>query len=98
MLNGIGGRTIAEAKQRMSYVEFLSWAAYIRQRGTLNQGMRNEFLMARLSTQVHAAVGGKPKFDDYMRYQDQKKATIEDVAALFGAVKAEKKVKDSACE
>lgn len=40
MLNGIGGRTVAEAKTRVSFHEFRSWVAYQNSRGSLNQGMR----------------------------------------------------------
>ncbi len=49
MLNGIGGRTIAEARQRISYAEFALWQAYRVKRGSLNIGMRVEENTAMLS-------------------------------------------------
>ena len=42
MLAGVGGRTIEEAKERLSFEETLAWAAYMRQRGSLHVGMRLE--------------------------------------------------------
>lgn len=42
MLNGVGGRTIAEAKRCISYAEFLDWARYRTLRGTFNVGMHVE--------------------------------------------------------
>ncbi|MCK2183503.1 phage tail assembly protein T [Halomonas getboli] len=42
VLAGVGGRTIAEAQQNLSIVEFYSWLAYRRKRGGLNLGMRFE--------------------------------------------------------
>lgn len=46
---GIGGRTIAEAKRNISWIEALRWKAYIAKRGTLNAGLRNEALFATVS-------------------------------------------------
>src|SRR5690625_65472 len=40
VLSGVGGRTVAEAKERLSFVEFMSWQRYIRSPGTLNIGLR----------------------------------------------------------
>lgn len=68
----------------MPYSEYLSWAAYIRKRGTLNPGLRNEWLMARVSYQVSKACGGKVDFEDFLRYQDEKVATMEDIARMIG--------------
>lgn len=41
-MHGIGGRTVAEAQQRMSYAEFCRWLAYRRKRGTLHPGLRGD--------------------------------------------------------
>lgn len=62
-------------------------------RGTLNQGLRMEWLMARLSMQVSAALGGKLKFKDFIRYhdtEDDRQLTDQDIsfeafAAMYGA-------------
>lgn len=42
VLNGIGGRTVDEAKFNLSYVEYLDWAAFINRRGSINLGVRME--------------------------------------------------------
>lgn len=47
---GIGGRTIAEAQDRLSYHEFLRWSMYRRKRGSLNGGLRTERGTALLAT------------------------------------------------
>lgn len=39
---GIGGATIAEAKERLGTREVARWVKYIEQRGTLNIGLRLE--------------------------------------------------------
>ena len=53
---GIGGSTIAEAQQRISYPEFIRWAQYRSKRGSLNQGLRIErgsALLATMYANVH---------------------------------------------
>ncbi|MEK1849449.1 phage tail protein [Klebsiella pneumoniae] len=42
-MNGIGGRTIAEAQERMSRREFLVWLKYREKYGPLNIMMRTEW-------------------------------------------------------
>lgn len=83
-MNGIGGRTIHEAKQRMPYEEFLAWKQYVEKRGTLNPGMRTEWLFARQALQINKAVGGKATFEHFMRYQDERIATLSDLARAIG--------------
>ncbi|MGV8637442.1 phage tail assembly protein T, partial [Pseudomonas aeruginosa] len=46
---GIGGRTIAEAKSRLTYREFLSWCKFRSKRGSLHIGMRVERVSALLA-------------------------------------------------
>lgn len=41
-MNGIGGRTIAEAQQNMTLVEARQWAQYMRRHGGLNIAERVE--------------------------------------------------------
>lgn len=50
MLAGIGGRTIEEAKRRLSYAEFCQWVAYRQKRGSLNLGLRTERATGLLAT------------------------------------------------
>ena len=88
MLNGIGGRTIAEAKERMTYAEALDWMAYIRKRGSLNAGLRLDAAVAVLATQINRALGGKAEFHDFLPYHDPPEAaSIDDIAKIFGAVR-----------
>lgn len=39
-MHGIGGATIDEAQERLTYAEACTWARYINQYGTLNVGRR----------------------------------------------------------
>jgi hypothetical protein len=39
-LCGIGGKTVEEAKQNISYAEFVDWCRYRAKWGSLNLGMR----------------------------------------------------------
>jgi hypothetical protein len=77
VLAGVGGRTIAEAKQNLSYVEALEWFKYIGKRGTLNHGLRVEIMIARLMVllaDVHKLkkVGGlKWEIWDFAPHLDQ---------------------------
>jgi len=45
---GIGGRTIAEAKRRLTVSEFLAWMAYRRKYGSLHFGLRGDRQIALL--------------------------------------------------
>lgn len=65
-MNGVGGSTIAEAKERLSYPEFLQWVKYRRKRGSLNLGMRVErgsALLATLYANSHSKRGGYKVYD-----------------------------------
>lgn len=49
----------------------MTWRLYIQKRGPLNHGQRLEWLMGRLSWQVHHAAGGKKLgLDSFVRYHD----------------------------
>lgn len=76
---GIGGRTIAEAQQRLSYREFLSWTRYRAKRGSLNLGMRVErgsALLATLYANSHKKGGGL-KLYDFMQHEKEPAITLE---------------------
>lgn len=79
---------MAEAKLRMTYDEFLDWNEYVKTRGTMNLGLRLEFLFARLSLQVARATGGKAEFKDFLRFHEahsqQGHADIADIAKALG--------------
>ena len=51
-MNGIGGNTIAEAKENLTYREALDWAQYRKQTGPLNLALRIELAAAIISQQL----------------------------------------------
>jgi hypothetical protein len=66
VLNGVGGRTIAEAKRCISYAELLDWARYRSMRGTLNVGLhveRGAALQAAMFANVNYKKGGYTLLD-----------------------------------
>lgn len=90
MLNGIGGRTVAEAKERMSDHEFGQWCAYIRKRGTLNLGTRLELGVALLATVVKTSAGHRAKMSDFLpKREEDKELGLQEVFAMFKAKAAE---------
>lgn len=64
MLNGIGGRTVAEAQACMTWPEFVSWRAYRYKRGNLNVGMRVEAGFGMLAA-LYANLKSKHKYSRY---------------------------------
>ncbi|PCQ44887.1 phage tail protein, partial [Citrobacter freundii] len=50
VLNGIGGRTISEAQERLSFLEFQQWIQYRQKYGSLNPMMRTEWGAALISS------------------------------------------------
>jgi hypothetical protein len=77
VLCGVGGRTIAEAQQQLSYPEFLSWTAYRRKRGSLHFGMRVEHAAATLASLYGNTKGGKFKIYDFMPHEDEPPVSLE---------------------
>jgi len=61
-----------------------TWQLYRAKNGTLNQGQRMEYLMARLSLQINRAVGGDSEIGAFLRYHEQPEADISDVSKLMG--------------
>lgn len=79
MLAGIGGRTIAEAQERLSYTEFCRWMAYRRKRGSFNVGMRLEHgsaLLATLYANARSKNGGY-KLTDFMPHMEEPPVSLE---------------------
>ena len=91
MLNGIGGRTIAEAKANLTYNEALSWMAYVEQNGSLNWGLRVERSVALLATILNNVHGGKANFEDFLpkrgEPEDVAETSAQDLFALLQSVK-----------
>lgn len=83
MLNGVGGCTVAEAKERLTYAEALSWFAYIRKRGSLNLGTRLEAGFA-----LQAAIQSGKQMTDFMPHADRDaELSVESVFKKLGGVK-----------
>ena len=83
MLAGVGGWTVEEAKERMSFAESQQWAAYIEKHGPLHIGMRLEFGFALIATVINHAMGGKASIEDYMPHMQKQAGTIEDVMKIL---------------
>ncbi|MGE8411926.1 MAG: hypothetical protein ACN6QY_06115 [Pseudomonas sp.] len=71
MLNGVGGRTIAEAKERMTYQEALAWGRYIDRYGSLHTGRRLEAGSALVALQTHRLGGGVAELLDFMPHEQR---------------------------
>tara|TARA_Y100000815_G_scaffold274502_1_gene308823 strand:- start:12736 stop:13008 length:273 start_codon:yes stop_codon:yes gene_type:complete len=81
VMNGIGGRTIAEAQANLSHSEFLTWMKYRQKRGSLNLGMRIErgsALLATLYANSKSKNGGY-QLHDFAPHHDQPVLTLEDL-------------------
>lgn len=87
MLAGVGGRTIAEAKQALSYAEVLDWLEYRQRRGSFNVGWQVERSGAVLAALIHNIVSkDKAAPHDYGPHIDKPRPvplTFENVARLF---------------
>jgi hypothetical protein len=83
VLAGIGGATVAEAKQRLQYVEFLDWLTYRRMRGSLNMGSRMESGFALIASLISSACGGNAKPVDFMPHADAPAASLDDVMGIL---------------
>jgi hypothetical protein len=84
VLNGIGGRTVEEAREYLTWDEVQAWAEYRRKRGSLHIGYRVEAGTALLAMLVSNALGGKMRIEDFMPHGDEQIASAEDVMGLFG--------------
>jgi hypothetical protein len=90
VLNGVGGWTVAEAKERVSDYEFGQWCAYIRKRGSLDLGSRLELGVALLATVVKTSAGHRAKITDFLpKREEDKEMGLQEVFAMFKAKAAE---------
>lgn len=99
VLAGVGGRTIAEAKARLTYNEAQSWFLYMQERGTFSLGQRIDEMSATLGYMLAAVNGVKNKsVEDYLpdrskpKRKDKKidlkrKVGVNELAAVLGAKK-----------
>lgn len=79
MLAGVGGRTIAEAQERISIAEFDNWVRYKHKRGSFNIGMRVErgaALLATLFANSKSKNGGF-KIYDFMQHEEEPPIPLE---------------------
>jgi hypothetical protein len=83
VLNGIGGRTVEEAQERMSYAEFLDWLTFIKMRGSLNLGNRLESGFALLLSSWIKSKGGTAEQIDFMPHADRDAADINSVMGML---------------
>ncbi|AYY00699.1 MULTISPECIES: phage tail assembly protein T [Klebsiella] len=80
-MNGIGGRTIAEAQERMSRREFLVWLKYREKYGPLNIMMRTEWgasLIASVLANINKSKGTPTfKVSDFAPHIDEPPISLE---------------------
>lgn len=67
MLCGVGGWTVAEAKRRITYEEYVMWRAYIKKHGLPALGSEaTERAFAVLTWRLDRAHGGKTDISDWL--------------------------------
>lgn len=81
VLNGIGGRTISEAQESISAVEFAKWVVYRQKRGSLNAGLRIEAgtaMLASLTANLNRKKDSRAfSFYDFAPHHDEPKVSLE---------------------
>lgn len=79
VMHGIGGRTIAEAQERISYREYLTWLKFRNKRGSLHTGMRIERGTAMLATMYANTLSkdGGYKIYDFMPHEEEPVLTLD---------------------
>jgi hypothetical protein len=89
---GIGGRSVAEAKRRISHREFISWLKYRKKHGTFDMGYRIDRAAAIICS---ALAHGKVAPEKFMpRYEeDEVKESFNTVFAGLKSKAKPKKVK-----
>lgn len=84
MLNGIGGRTIAQAKANLSYNEYLIWIEFRKQRGSLFTGRRVEQAVGPLTHITAIAAGAKSvKPEAFLPHEPKPEPKEEDAMEAF---------------
>lgn len=81
-MNGIGGRTIAEAQERMSLREFQVWVKYRNKYGPLNIMTRTEWgasLVASVLANINKSKNSPPfKISDFAPHINEVSVSLED--------------------
>ena len=86
---GIGGQTVAEARERLTYAEAVAWAAYKRKWGTLNSGLRLEIGFGQVLAMIANALGSKADPLDFMPHvprPEPEPLTVERVMRVLCSV------------
>lgn len=88
MLNGIGGKTVAEAKRNLTYQEACDWFLFAQQRGGISHTDR---LLATIATQINRLAGGEAEIGDFLPMlktpkTDETPATLGEVMNLLSMV------------
>lgn len=89
-MNGIGGRTIAEAQENMSINEFLLWQKFRNKRGSLHVGMRIEESVGQFLAMWVNSKTAKDAItryaQDYAPHMDPRIISAEEFAKSMGAI------------
>lgn len=94
-MHGIGGRTIAEARECITYREFISWIKYVKKHGSLNPALRLDRTLGIIATHFSRALGvkyeggGKAERDNFTLYPEKHEdveATPEQVFAYLSSI------------
>lgn len=84
MLNGVGGKTIREAKKNLTYTEAQDWMEYYKLRGTFNQNRKMEWGFAMVAWMVNRAGGGTAELQDFMPYSKTPESDLEEAMKILG--------------
>ena len=77
MAAGIGGRTVAEAKENLSLREAFQWGEYIKRKGSLHVGRRLEFMLGRITWMFNSYLGGKQPLTDFLPGYDEDEVEVD---------------------
>ncbi|EMJ9286683.1 phage tail protein [Klebsiella michiganensis] len=87
-MNGIGGRTIAEAQERISLREFQVWVKYRNKYGPLNVMMRTEWgasLVASVLANINKSKNSPPfKISDFAPHINEVSVSLEEAMKTWG--------------
>jgi len=82
-MNGVGGNTIAKAKEAISYTEYLQWADYMKRYGSLNVAQHIERGFALIAHTLCVANkiktnGTIPGLKDFMPHYHEREISLEE--------------------
>ena len=83
VLHGVGGATIEQAKQQMTYAEFQDWVKFRNMRGSLFTGNRLESGFALMAYMISRATGNKHEIVDFMPHADRDASDLTSVMKMM---------------